>query len=391
MRTTVKDSARMPLLLPFLALALTACGDPTSTPTPDPELSAAAGPSLSWNATARDLITSRAVASPTTQIRILTYLSVAQYNAIVAAEDAKQGSGPAASAAAAAAGASLVVLKSFFPLDSALLDEKLRAQKASTPWPEGTRDLSAGEAIGRATGAAVLAEAATDKTDLTTRPANPGGPGTWTGVNSLRGFIGARTFALTSGDEFRPAAPPAFGSATFNAALAEIRALSDSLTPAQLTIAQDWAPRTGAYMNGVAAGMIVDDHRSDRDAARILALANMAAFDVANACFDAKLAYYFIRPSQADSLIKLPIGLPNHPSYPSGHSCFTASYATVLASEFPTQSARLTAMVEEAGLSRMYAGLHYRFDCAAGQALGRQVAENVLRVMGTSRSAIRLR
>jgi membrane-associated phospholipid phosphatase len=372
-----------------LALSLGACGDPTAAPPPDPELSAAAGPTLAWNETARGLIESRAVASPTTQIRMLTYLSVAQYDAIVAAEDAK-GSGPAPSAAAAAAGASLVVLKSFFPLDSALLDEKLRAQKAAV-WAEGTRDVAAGEAIGRTIGAAVLAEAATDRTDLTTRPENPGGPGTWTGTNSLRGFYGSRTFALTPGEQFRPPPPPTFGSAAYNAALAEVRALSDSLTPAQLALAQIWAPRTGAYMNGVAAGMIVDDRRSDRDAARILALANMAAFDVANACFEAKLAYYFIRPSQADPRIKLPIGLPNHPSYPSGHSCFTAAYAAVLASVFPRQSDGLARMVEEAGLSRMYAGLHYRFDCLAGQALGRQVAENVLRVAGAGRAPMRLR
>ena len=143
-------------------------------------------------------------------------------------------------------------------------------------------------------------------------------------------------------------------------------------------------------MNGVAAEMLVSHQRSDRDAARILALANMAGFDVANACFDAKFAYYYIRPSQADPQIKLPIGLPNHPSYPSGHSCITSSYATVLANAFPDESARLTAMVEEAGLSRMYGGLHYRFDCLAGQELGRQVAGRVLSVMGSSRAAIPL-
>ena len=87
--------------------------------------------------------------------------------------------------------------------------------------------------------------------NLTTPPLNPGGPGSWTGVNSLRGFYGARTFALTSGDQFRPGPPPAFGSAEFNAALQEIRALSDGLTPTQLAIAQFWAPeRPGLHERG---------------------------------------------------------------------------------------------------------------------------------------------
>ena len=209
-------------------------------------------------------------------------------------------------------------------------------------------------------------------------------------MNSARGFYGSRTFALTSGDQFRPPQPPAFGSAVFNAALAEVRVFSDGLTPAQLSLSQDWAPRGGAHMNGVAADLLVQRSRSDREAARLLALANMAGFDVLNACFDAKFAYYFIRPSQADPQIKLPIGLPNHPSYPSGHSCITAAYATVIASAFPEQSDRLIAMIEEAGLSRIYAGLHYRFDCTVGAELGRQVAGQVLRVLGTGRAAIPL-
>ena len=371
-----------------LALSLGACGDtPIEVPVPDRELLAVAGPTLAWNQTARDLIAARAIGSPGTQVRILTYLSVAQYNAIVAAEEA----GGKASPAAAAAGASLVVLKSFFPLDTALLEEKLRTQKASAPWPEQpTKDVAAGETIGRAVGAQVLAYAATDKTNLTSRPPNPGGPGSWTGVNSLRGFYESRTFALTSGDQFRPPPPPAFGSAVFNAALAEVRAFSDGLTPAQLSLSQDWGPRTGAYMNGVAANLLVQPLRSDREAARVLALANMAGFDVLNACFDAKFAYYYIRPSQADPQIKLPIGLPNHPSYPSGHSCIAGAYATVIASAFPEQRDSLIAMIEEAGLSRIYAGLHFRFDCTVGAELGRQVAGQVLRVSGNGRAAIPL-
>lgn len=385
---TANHWTRAPLrgLTATLALSLGACSDPIapSLPPAGPQLSAVkfweSGSSVAWNQTARDLIAARGGGTPGTQSRILTYLAVAQYNAIIAAEDAKDG-GNHASPAAAAAGASVVVLKTFFPLDGALLDGTLAAQKASARWPgEQTENFAAGETIGRAIGALVVAYAATDGVGLTAPPPNPGGPGSWTGVNSLRGFYGARTFALTSGDQFRPGPPPAFGSDAFNAALQEVRALSDGLTASQLATAQFWAPNGPAYLNGVAAEMIVAHHNSEREAARVFALANMAGFDVLNACFDAKFAYYLIRPSQVDPQIKLPVGLPNHPSYPSGHSCITAAYATVLASVFPDERVRLEAMVEEAGLSRMYAGLHYRFDCEAGQELGRRVAEQVLRV-----------
>jgi membrane-associated phospholipid phosphatase len=348
------------------------------------------GSSVAWNQTARDLIAARNLATPAAQTRVLVYLSIAQNNAIVAAEDTKE-HGDHASPAAAAAGASLVVLKSFFPLDAALLDGKLLAQRTATPWPgEQQKDFAAGEAVGRAIGASVVAYAATDRIGLTPAPLNPGGPGNWTGVNSLRGFYGARTFALLSGDQFRPGPPPAFGSPAFNAALAEVRSLSDNLSPAQLAVAQFWNDRGPAYMNSLAAELIVSHHNSEREAARVLALANMAGFDILNACFDAKLAYYLIRPSQVDPQIHLPIGLPNHPSYPSGHSCITAAYATVLANAFPEESDRLQAMVDEAGLSRMYAGLHYRFDCDVGHELGRKVAEWVLHVAGNGHAAIPL-
>ena len=378
------------------ALLISACSDTVATsPRPSARSSAAVkfsevGSSVAWNQTARDLIVARNLSNPGIEARILTYLSVAQNNAIVAAEDTKD-RGDHASPAAAAAGASLVVLKSFFPLDAALLDGKLLAQRAATAWPgEQQKDFAAGEAVGRTIGALVVAYAATDRVGLTPAPPNPGGPGYWTGVNSLRGFYGARTFALLSGDQFRPGPPPAFGSAAFNAALAEIRSLSDHLSPAQLAIAQLWNNRGPAYMNSVAVDLITSHHNSEREAARVLALANMAAFDVLNACFDAKLAYYFIRPSQADPQIHLPIGLPNHPSYPSGHSCITASYATVLANAFPDEAVRLDAMVEEAGVSRMYGGLHYRFDCDVGHVLGRQVGEFVLRIAGSGHAAIPL-
>lgn len=391
-----QPSSLLTVLAAVLPLAMGACTEPSASPVAPtrPQLSAVkfweSGSSVAWNKTARDLIAARGGGTPVTQTRILTYLSVAQYNAIIAAEDAKDG-GDHPSPAAAAAGASLVVLKSFFPLDGALLDQTLVNQKAEARWPgEQTKDVPAGEAIGRVIGAAVVAYAATDNTNLTVPPPNPGGPGNWTGVNSLRGLYGARTFALTSGDQFRPPPPPAFGSPAFTAALQEIRAFSDGLTPTQLAIAQFWAPNGPAYLNGVASEMIVAHHNSEREAARVFALANMAGFDVLNACFDAKFAYYLIRPSQADPMIKLPIGLPNHPSYTSGHSCITSAYATVLASEFPDESLRLEAMVVEAGLSRMYAGLHYRFDCEAGQQLGRQVAEYVMRVTAGGHVAIPL-
>jgi membrane-associated phospholipid phosphatase len=336
-----------------------------------------AGATVRWNETARELVEARAVASPAAQLRIFAYLTLAQYNAIVTAEDTKD-RGTHASPAAAVGGASVVVLKSFFPLDEALIDARLTEQLEATPWPgEKQKDAASGEAVGRAVGTAVVAYAAAENFNVLPVPPVPVGPGFWfsSGASIVRGLWGSRPFFLTSADQFRSEQPPAFGSGAFLEDLAKIRQLSDTRTPEQLAIGIFWAPKVANFMNEVGAELIVTHKRSEREAAHILALANMAAFDAQIACWDAKFAYWLIRPSQVDPAITLPLGLPNHPSYTSGHSCNTASYATVLAHAFPTETALLEGYTTEAGLSRMYLGIHYRFDITAGQELGRNVAE----------------
>ena len=384
-------------LLPYVALAafalaIGACTDAAPAPTMPgrPSLSAVkfweAGSSVAWNRTARELVAARAVndatfRDPARLMRIFTYLSIAQYNAVLAAENVKE-RGDHASPAAAAAGASLVVLKSFFGRFEGmeqLLDARLQTQLDGARWPgERHTDLAAGEAIGRAIGADVVAYAATDGFNETAAPTNPGGANNWKGSNPFRGLYGTRLLVLTSADQFRPPPHPAVGSTEFNAALDEVRALAAAPSPAQLASMSFWAPLASPYMNGLADEMIVAHHNSEREAARVFALANMAGFDGLNACFDAKFAYYLIRPWELDNSIQTRVGRPAHPSYPSGHSCITSAYATLLASLFPSERGRLEAMIEEAGMSRIYAGLHYRFDLEAGQELGRQVARYVL-------------
>jgi hypothetical protein len=73
-------------------------------------------------------------------------------------------------------------------------------------------------------------------------------------------------------------------------------------------------------------------------------------------------------------LISLVVALPNFPSYPSAHSCVSGALSTILGAAFPAEKSRLDAMAEEASLSRVYGGLHYRFDGDAGLRLGRNVA-----------------
>lgn len=70
--------------------------------------------------------------------------------------------------------------------------------------------------------------------------------------------------------------------------------------------------------------------------------------------------------------------MPNHPSYPSAHSCISGAITSVLAATFPSETSRLEAVALEASMSRVYAGIHYRFDWVDGLALGRAVAAKAL-------------
>lgn len=340
------------------------------------------GASTRWNERAIAVFGRHTVSNAQSAlIRTLTYLSIAQHRAVLAAEAGKDG--PTHPSVPAAVGAASVeVLSGFFPDERGSLETQLDADLAAAGWPGASHaEAPSGEAIGRAVASAVLAQAATDNYLIASPGTPPVGPGYWIpapGVAPVRGLYGARPFFLSSTSQIRPAPPPAFGSPAYVAARDEIRAISDSRTPEQTALAQQWAlaapPFTAGALNLIVDGLIREHHRSEREAARILAYANAAAFDATVACSDAKFAYWFIRPSQADPGISLAIGLPNHPSYPSAHSCIASSILTVAIDAFPDERDRLEGIIEVSGLSRMYAGLHYRFDIEAGQGIGQRAA-----------------
>lgn len=187
----------------------------------------------------------------------------------------------------------------------------------------------------------------------------------------------ARTWLLDSSSQFRPGPPLEFGSAAHRAALEEVRRIGRERTPEQTKLAQKWNDvDPWAPWNETATDAILRHHLSDADAARVYAVLNAASSDAAIACFEAKYHYWSIRPSQADTTIVLAdrVDLPNFPSYPSGHACTAGAFDAVLGHFFPDERAQFTRIAEEQAMSRLYGGIHYRFDDDAGLALGRVVA-----------------
>jgi membrane-associated phospholipid phosphatase len=152
-----------------------------------------------------------------------------------------------------------------------------------------------------------------------------------------------------------------------------------------MAIAFKWNDGAGTYTppghwNDIAAEFIAEARQSEVRAARTLALLNMAMHDAGVACWDTKFKYYNPRPAQLDPSIKTVIGLPNFPAYPSGHSTFSAAAATVLSSIFPAHSAQFTQWADEAGISRLYGGIHFPSDISGGKAHGIAIGQRVVSV-----------
>jgi hypothetical protein len=332
-----------------------------------------------WNDYARELVTRNS--SPQVA-RIFPYLTLAQRNAgVLARQSGRNIDG-------AVTGASAAVLAFFFPNTTPAIDAQVVREIASLAADGPRADFAAGVEIGKRAATDVIAAAKTDRSDLVWAGQVPGTPGTWKSqTQPLQPPLFARTgelrpFFIASGSEFRAPPPPALDSEAFRKTIAEVRRISDNRTAEQLRIAQYWelvaAPNFPGWWNQTALEAAEAHHLSQLETAELLALMHMAWLDAFSTCADSKYVYWVPRPTQVDPEIRLAIELPNHPSYPSNHSCTSSAAARVLDAKFPDQGGRYLALAQEVAMSRIYGGIHYPIDTEAGLEIGRKVATKVL-------------
>jgi PAP2 superfamily len=176
----------------------------------------------------------------------------------------------------------------------------------------------------------------------------------------------------------RPTPPPSTSSAEMQSQLKEVKRYADNAAREELAIVYKWADGAGTYAppghwNDIAEEYISNAKWSEVRMARAFALLNMALHDAAVGCWETKYFYFNPRPTQLDPSIKTKTGLPNFPSYTSGHSTFSASGATVLSYLFPESAQLFNDQAKEASLSRLYGAIHYRIDTEAGFAHGARI------------------
>ena len=342
-----------------------------------------AGPVLRWNLASRTLVEREIgargsrLAQPTfydgnNNTRLYALVAGAQYDALRAGRDPRE-------AEVAAIAAAATVLRTVFPRDSAWIVRRRAAETA-----ELRKDglSSAGARAGQLAGQrAAVTWVKTVAAELRVPPWRgtvPTGPFRWRGEGrspALAISLGLKPWFLERRDQFRPPPPPERDSPGFRAGLAEVRTATETRTREQTRATWRWARNAATLWSEIAGETILRRKLPQRDAARALMYLNMALSDATIACWDAKLTYWYPRPSQVDSLLDLSVPLPDFPSYPSAHATLFAAGAAVLGHLLPDEQGRLDSLAAEATASRVWAGVHFPFDNSAGVQLGRRVAE----------------
>jgi len=223
-----------------------------------------------------------------------------------------------------------------------------------------------------------------------------------------------RPFVLQSWSECPIPDPPAYSIDTASLLYADARTVhrtSTVITPEERTIALYWADNAGetgtpvGHWISIASQMVSQRNLSAQDAARLMVLTAAAQADAFIAAWGFKYRYNLLRPrtyirSVIDSTWEPFIPTPPFPEYPSAHSAQSAAAAAVLTALFGNvpfddstsisighrvrRFESFTAAANEAGMSRVYGGIHFPVGNTAGRALGQCVGALVAARLGAS-------
>jgi len=321
-----------------------------------------------------------------------------------------------ASQVAAADQAAHDVLVCLYPTLKATLDSELQQDLAEIPdGPDKNEGINVGDAV-----AAAILAARTNDGSGGTPPAFIAGnqPGDYRltppnfAAADFRQWQYVTPFVLRQADVFRPAPPPPVTSEEYTDVFNEVKNVgfidSTTRTANQTQIGKFWNGNIQDFWNEIAQTAAVGHNLDLPRTAHLFALLNFSLADTTIAFFDAKYFYNFWRPvtavraadtdgnpetSQNPTWLPLSINTAPDPSYPGAHSAVSAAGAEVLKLElgerfaFDVTSESLAGVTrhftsfgeaaQEAGLSRIYAGQHFRSDHIAGKELGRKVARSV--------------
>jgi hypothetical protein len=357
--------------------------------------------------------------NPPYAARAYAYVSAAQYDALVACWHYKtlynrpapytvdssvqalagKSSLPSyPSEGAVLAGVTAEMMQLLFPDEIASIQQKLQQEEFSliASGSAAPSDVTAGEALGRQVADAFIARGRADKAGAAVgtptiwasfvTTAQAAGQTSWVSLDAparppmLPLFGSVKSFLIDSAHivALRPGPPPSTESDTMKQQVAQALNTVKNATREQLSQVQFWADGAGTWTppghwNYIAAQDFITQNWSEVRWARNMALLNLAEMDAAIECWYIKYYYFNPRPTQMDPTIRTLTGIPNFPSYVSGHSMFSSAAAAILGHILPSRAQAYQAMAQQAANSRIYAGIHYDIDCTVGMTVGLNV------------------
>lgn len=380
------------------------------------EIGVTSDPILYWN----DIALRNVVTNAPAQTRIYAMTNIAMHDAVNAALGGPNRGylsgvvSPGGDSRASAAQAAHDVLVALNPGNASVYDAALADSLALVG--NGSAKTN-GVATGAAYAAAILANRTGDGSAAVVPYTTTGLPGDWRptppgfGAPAVPGWGDVKTFVLSAADSAAvyPAPPPALGSAEYAAAYNEVKEIGalNSLTRTadQTTSALFWDAANGGTWIRVGLVIAEDEGLDTLGLASAFATLSTGLADAAIEGFGAKYDYRLWRPVTAIQLGDTDgnaatlgdagwnplFATPAHPSYISTHSDFSAAGVSILSAYFgddesfsfaigsDTKSfASLSEAELDAANSRLWGGIHFRFDNEAGLALGRGVATRVL-------------
>lgn len=307
--------------------------------------------------------------------------------------------------------------RSFFPnasvADKAAIDSLESALNSSFQVSQNKLALS--NNFGKAVAAAVFNWAETDGYKNANNPYTPPiGHGLWKPTPPANAAPATpywgnnRTIVYGSTNNTQPAPPPAYSTdpqSAFYQMAKQVFDASQTLTEDQKAMAAFWRDVPGATSPGhwlsILQQVIRKKNTKLDQAALAYALTGIGINDALITCFKTKYEVNLVRPVTYIREVMghtgwLPyLGTPAHPEYVSAHSSLSAAAAEILQKLFgnigsitdrtydylgyaPRTYSSFTAIAEEAGQSRLYAGIHYQKSIGEGLVQGKKVAENIL-------------
>ena len=387
-----------------------------SAPSPDTYVSY-------WDGVGNQAVTAAAPADGTEGIVLLAYVGIAEYDAVMAIAggyrpfavdvDAPEGASPEAAVAAAAH----AILVHYLPTQAATILDPAYVQSLGTI--EDGQAKEDGVAAGERVAATLIAQRADDgfRDAVGYVPPDPPIPGVWipTAPSPPLGTYlpHMRPFSLRSPDQFRPGGPAPLSNKRWADDYNEVHEIgsrtSTTRTPEQSLAARFWGEPPLQQAHAGFRKFVLDQGLDIVDASRFMAMVTVVRADALIACFEAKYHYAFWRPITAiragdsdgnDATVGDPSWLPllpvtpNHPEYPSAHSCLTPSSARVTARFLGTKEIDYTVpsitglgdrhydtvqdLTYEVGNARIWGGIHFRAAVEDGTKLGMKVANQVL-------------